>query len=143
VLAKEASAQSLAPSTRGSDVQVNNSLNTDLSNCKAFSFGQLPLRYSNGGAPTRDIARGTVPTGELVELHETTVEPGMMPHPVHQHPHEEFILVREGTMDFIYGGESHILGPGGAGYTAPNQMHGFKNVGSTQATYFIFSLSKK
>jgi len=46
-------------------------------------------------------------------------------------------------MDFIYGGESHILGPGSVGYTAPNQMYGFKNVESTPATYFIFSLSKK
>ena len=61
----------------------------------------------------------------------------------HQHPHEELILVREGTMDFFYGGESHILAPGSVGYTAPNQMHGFKNIGSTRATYFIFSLSKK
>ena len=120
-----------------------NTLSTGLAHCKAFPFDKMPLRYSNGGAPTHDIARGTVPTGERIELHETTVAPGKMPHPAHQHPHEEFILVREGTIDFLYNGESHILGPGSVGYTAPNEMHGFKNVGSTPATYFIFSLSKK
>jgi quercetin dioxygenase-like cupin family protein len=135
--ALNAEAQSLASPAS------ENALNTDFSHCKAFVFDQMPLRYSGGGAPTHDIARGTVPTGELIELHETTVAPGKMPHPAHQHPHEEFILVREGTMDFLYNGESHLLGPGGVGYTAPNQMHGFKNAGTTPATYFIFSLSKK
>jgi len=140
-----ANAVSQAPAAPAhpSSAPAGNALHTDFSLCKAFPFGQLPLRYSDGGAPTHDIARGTVPTGEVVELHETTVAPGKMPHPAHHHPHEEFILIREGTMDFIYGGQSHILGPGSVGYTAPNQMHGFKNAGSTPATYFIFSLSKK
>lgn len=120
-----------------------NALSSDLSQCKAFPFDKMPLRSSDGGAPTHDIAKGTVPTGELIELHETTIEAGKMPHPAHQHPHEEFMLIREGTVDFMYNGESHILGPGSVGYTAPNQMHGFRNVGTTPATYFIFSLSKK
>ena len=120
-----------------------NSLQTDFSHCTAFPFDKLPMRLSDAGAPTHDILRGTVPTGELVELHETTVEPGKMPHPAHQHPHEEFILVREGTIDFFYGGESHRLSPGSVGYTAPNEMHGFKNVGTVPATYFIFSVGKK
>jgi quercetin dioxygenase-like cupin family protein len=143
VLGRGATAQSPTASMQTADAPIGNSLHTDLSHCTAFPFSELPVRYSNGGAPTRDIARGTAPTGEMIELHETTVEPGKMPHPAHQHPHEEFILVREGTMDFIYDGASHILGPGSVGYTAPNQMHGFKNAGSTPATYFIFSLSKK
>lgn len=120
-----------------------NALSTDFSNCQAFPFDKLPVRYSDGGAPTRDIARGTVPTGELIELHETTIAPGKMPHPAHQHPHEEFILIREGTVEFQYNGASHLLGPGSVGYTAPNQMHGLKNVGATPATYFVFSLNKK
>ena len=120
-----------------------NALTTDLSHCKAFPFENLPVRYSEAGAPTRAIAQGVVPTGEAIELHETTIQPGKIPHPAHKHPHEEFILVREGTVDLMYGGESHLLPPGSVGYTAPNEMHGLRNAGSTQATYFIFSLSKK
>jgi quercetin dioxygenase-like cupin family protein len=142
-LSRDASAQTPAASTPAASAPAGNSLNTDFSNCKAFPFSQLPLRYTNDGAATRDIAHGTVPTGEIVELHETTVEPGKMPHAAHQHQHEEFIFVREGTMDFIYGGESHILSSGSVAYVAPNQMHGMKNVGSAQASYFVFSLSKK
>lgn len=135
--------QALPPAPTGPIAKSQNSLQTDLGHCTAFPFEKLPLRYSDGGAPTHDILRGTVPTGELVELHETTVEPGKMPHPAHQHPHEELILVRDGTIDFFYGGESHRLTPGSVGYTAPNEMHGFKNVGTVPATYFILSLSKK
>jgi quercetin dioxygenase-like cupin family protein len=140
-LSREVSAQ--AASTPAASAAAGNSLPTDFSHCRAFPFGQLPVRYSDNGNATRDIAHGTVPTGEIVELHETTIEPGKMPHAAHQHPHEEFIFIREGSMDFIYGGESHILNPGSVGYAAPNQMHGMKNVGSTQASYFIFSLSKR
>lgn len=123
-------------------VKSQNALTTDFSHCKAFPFDTLPLRYSDAGAPTHDVLRGTIPTGELVELHETTIDPGKMPHPAHQHPHSEFILVREGTIDFSYQGQSHILTAGSVGYTAPNEMHGFRNSGTTPATYFIFSLGK-
>ena len=120
-----------------------NALSTDFSHCMAFPFESLPQRVSDAGAPTRDILRGTLPTGELVELHETIVAPGKMPHPAHQHPHEEFILVREGTIDFTFGGQSHILTAGSVGYTAPEEMHGFRNVGDQPASYFIFSVGKK
>ena len=120
-----------------------NKLATDFSTSQAWAFSQLPLRYSDAGAPTRDIAQGRVPTGELVEIHETTVAPGKMPHPAHQHPHEEFILVRTGKMAIIIEGVEHPLPAGSVGYTAPNQLHGFKNIGTVPASYFIFSLSKQ
>ena len=138
-----AAAENLAAAPASAQGKSQNSLATDLTHCTAFPFATLPVRLSDAGAPTRDVLRGTLPTGELVELHETTVEPGKMPHPAHQHPHEEFILVREGTIDFLYAGQSHILEAGGVGYTAPNEMHGFRNSGTIPASYFIFSVGKK
>jgi len=141
-VALPALATALAAESSAAPVSEN-ALASDLTQCQAFPFEKLPLRYSDGGAPTHDIAHGRVPTGELIELHETTIEAGKMPHAAHQHAHEEFILVREGTIEFMYNGTSHLLGPGSVGYTAPNQMHGFRNAGTTPATYFIFSLSKK
>jgi mannose-6-phosphate isomerase-like protein (cupin superfamily) len=143
LLSREAAAQSPAASAPAASAAITNVPQTNFSQCKAFPFDQLPVRYSESGAATRNIASGTVPTGEFVELHETTLGPGMMPHAAHQHPHEEFILVREGMLDFIFGNESHIVGAGGVAYMAPNQMHGMKNVGATQASYFVFALSKK
>ncbi len=122
--------------------KTQNSLQSDLTHCKAYPFDTLPLRYSDAGAPTHDILRGNLPTGELVELHETTIAAGKMPHPAHQHPHCEFILVRSGAIEFTYGGEAHLLAAGGVGFTAPNEMHGFRNPGPGEATYFIFSIGK-
>jgi len=125
--------------------KTQNSLKTSLDHSAAFVLEEMPVRYSDGGAPTHDILNGVVPVngGELVELHETTLAPGAMPHPAHQHPHVEFILVREGTIDFMIGDTHHTLTPGSVGYTAPNELHGFRNAGTTTATYFIFSLNKK
>jgi quercetin dioxygenase-like cupin family protein len=120
----------------------SNKLVTNLEHSQAFAFDKLPLRYSDAGAPTRDVCQGRVPTGELIELHETTIAPGKMPHGAHSHPHEEFILVREGTLALILDGKEHPLPAGSVGYTAPHEVHGFKNIGETPATYFIFSLSK-
>lgn len=134
VLTSHARAEQTAPSS--------NPLNTGFEHSQAFAFDKLPVRYSDAGAPTRDICQGRVPTGELIELHETTVAPGKMPHPAHSHPHEEFILVREGTMALLTDGKEHPLPAGSVGYTAPHEVHGFKNIGDTPATYFIFSLSK-
>ena len=141
LFASIAAAAQQSPATVAGKSQ--NGLHTDLTHCTAFPFAEMPLRYSDAGAPTHDILRGTLPTGELVELHETTVAAGKMPHPAHQHPHCEFILVREGTIEFTYAGHTHLLAPGSVGFTAPNEMHGFRNPGPGDATYFIFSVGKR
>ena len=130
-------------SAPGTQSRSQNGLASDLAHCAAFPFSKMPRRTSGADAPTHDILRGTLPTGESVELHETTVAAGKMPHPAHQHPHCEFILVREGTIEFSYGGAAHLLGPGSVGYTAPNELHGFRNPGPGDATYFIFSVGKR
>lgn len=140
--AAQTGTRTATPAIVGGGGKSQNGLHTDFSGCKAFPFEAMPVRYSDGGALTHDILQGTIPTGELVELHETTLAPGKMPHPAHQHPHSEFILVREGAVEFTYRGETHALTPGSVGFTAPNEMHGFRNAGTVPATYFIFSLSK-
>ncbi len=108
-----------------------------LAHCKAFPFETLPIRYSDAGAPTRQILEGRVPTGEVIELHETTLGPGKIPHPPHRHPHAELLLVRSGTIVFITESAPVRVTAGGAAYCAPNELHGFKNVGDGEAMYFV------
>ena len=55
-----------------------------LSHSATYSFDQLPLKRSPGGAATRAVLHGKLPTGEVVEMHETTLMPGQMPHPAHK-----------------------------------------------------------
>src|SRR5437588_12655537 len=105
-----------------------------------YSFEKLPVTHSAGGAVTRPVLRGKLPTGEVVELHETTLMPGQMPHPAHKHVHSEFMLMREVAVEFMFNGKSEQLGPGGVAYAASGEMHGLKNVGTVPANYFVIAI---
>ena len=105
-----------------------------------FSFDKLPVNRSPNGNETRPVMHGVTPTGEAIELHETRLMPGQMPHPPHKHLHTELMLIREGTVEFIMGERSERVGPGGVCYAASNTMHGLKNVGSVPANYFVIAI---
>jgi len=106
-----------------------------------FSFDKLPVALSPNGAATRPVLRGTLPTGETIELHETTLMPGQMPHPAHKHVHTELMLIREGTVEFLMDDDRREqIGPGGVAFAASNTMHGLKNVGATPANYFVIAI---
>ena len=111
-----------------------------LGHSRVFAFDQLPVTYSSGGAATRPVIKGTLPTGETIEMHETTLAPQQMPHPAHRHVHTEFMLVREGRLEFLLDGHSEQLGPGGVAYAASGELHGLKNVGTTPANYFVIAI---
>ena len=64
------------------------------------------------------------------------LDPGGSPHPPHQHPEEEFMIVASGTGEIEVDGEVTQVGPGAIMYTASNTMHGIKNTGSTPMTFY-------
>lgn len=107
----------------------------------AFPFSDLKAHATdNGSGEIRSIIKGSVPTREQVEVHETTLHPGASPHPPHRHKHSEFWLIREGIVEITINGQGHQLGPGSAAFAASNDEHGIKNIGSVPATYFVVAI---
>jgi mannose-6-phosphate isomerase-like protein (cupin superfamily) len=105
-----------------------------------FTFEQLPLDRDSGGGEFRPVLKGKLATGESLEVHETMLPPGGMPHPPHHHVHSEMWLVREGTVELTINGTNHRIGQGGIGFVHSNDEHGIKNVGSTPANYFVVAI---
>ena len=122
-----------APSSPGEDASMSAS--------KVFRFDHMHLSPSSNGGWMRTVMHGTLPTGEFVELHETMLPPGKMPHPPHRHRNTEFLLIRQGSLEYLNNGKPEPAGVGDVIYTASNQMHGLKNVGDTPALYFVVSVS--
>jgi len=106
---------------------------------KVYRFEDLRAS-ANGNNRFRSVLEGQMHAGCALEVHETDLAPGEMPHPPHHHPHEEMFLVREGAVEVTISGRSQKLGPGGVAFIASGDEHGIRNAGDTHAQYFVIGL---
>jgi mannose-6-phosphate isomerase-like protein (cupin superfamily) len=104
-----------------------------------YPFAKLPIQTLDH-AEMRHVLKGKLATGEALEVHETTLPAGGAPHAPHHHVHSEMWLIREGTVELTVNGATYRLGPGGVGFVRSNEEHGIRNVGSTDATYFVVAM---
>jgi quercetin dioxygenase-like cupin family protein len=78
------------------------------------------------------------PTLANLEFHITTLNPGESPHTPHRHADEEIMILKEGTVASIQGDKTNTVEAGGIVFEASNELHGLKNIGTNQATYYVF-----
>ena len=94
-------------------------------------FGELRVYYDG---PTDQLKSMTA--GSLL------LKPGMEPHPPHQHPEEEFMVITKGTGEILVNGETSKVGPGTMMYCRANHLHGIKNTGSTPLLFYYYKWQK-
>lgn len=102
-----------------------------------LEWGALAVKETKTGA-RRELFRAPTATLEELEGHVTTINPGLSPHAPHQHPDEELMVLKEGTVEALVGGKTVRLGPGSVVFQASNEPHGLRNVGDVPATYHVF-----
>ena len=64
------------------------------------------------------------------------LDPGATPHPPHQHPEEEILIVADGTGEIECAGKITQVGPGAIMYCAGDVMHGIVNTGKVPLTFY-------
>ena len=105
-----------------------------------FAWESVPATPTEVGAVRRFFQAPTATLDEL-EYHVTTLNPGQSPHPPHQHPNEELIIVKEGAVEAYLNGGWTPVSTGSVIFNASNQPHTVRNVGKCPATYFVINWS--
>ena len=105
---------------------------------KIFKYEDLPVKV-NGQNKGRAVLNGETHQEYAIELHMTELGPGLAPHPPHKHVHEEMLLLQSGTLETTVNGQTGTLTAGSIAYMASNDLHGWRNPGSTPAQYFVIA----
>jgi mannose-6-phosphate isomerase-like protein (cupin superfamily) len=91
------------------------------------TFGETTVYFDGATDQLKQMTAGSVLLG-----------PGQEPHPPHQHPEEEFMLIGEGSGEILVHGKKTEVGPGALMYSAGNHLHGIKNTGSSPLRFYFF-----
>ena len=90
-------------------------------------FGDLRIYFEG---PTDQVKSMTA--GSLL------LKAGMQPHPPHQHPEEEFMVITQGTGEISMDGKITKVGPGSMMYAASQRLHGIVNTGKTPLLFYFY-----
>jgi len=105
---------------------------------RVFNWDELKVRATAVGQ-VRDVVNLPSATFEKFESHITTLNVGQASHAPHRHSREEFIIVKDGTVEIHLNGQTQLAGPGSLLFYASNDLHAIRNAGSTPATYLVFN----
>ena len=106
--------------------------------------------FPKDSARTRSLAsnqRSLVDTATAIlaklEMHESTLKPGMSSHPPHRHAHEEVIFLLQGDISVFQGNASRKAHAGDVIFHASNDWHTFTNIGTIDAKYLVVRIDSR
>lgn len=114
--------------------------NPSLTQSHAYSLKSLKVVQQKSGWETRPVLSGKISDGEALDIHHSTLPAGQMPHPPHQHKHAELMVLLEGNIDFYNNSVTEHMVSGDIAFAAPNQLHGWNNVGDQPARYYVIAI---
>ena len=101
-----------------------------------FNWSSMKMTPTKTGE-RRPVFDAPTATLEKFECHITTLNPGEIPHAAHQHPEEELMIVKEGTLETVQNNQTNRVAAGGIIFEASNELHGLRNIGTNRATYYV------
>ena len=75
-----------------------------------------PVKTATG--EVRSLCKQPTATVDQLEIHVSTLNPGMTSHPPHRHVNEELIILREGECETLSNGNWIKVGPGSVVFNA-------------------------
>ncbi|HTS66172.1 MAG TPA: cupin domain-containing protein [Candidatus Acidoferrales bacterium] len=90
-------------------------------------FGELKIYFD-----------GPTPQLKAMTAGSLRLKPGMSPHPPHEHPEEEFMVVTEGTGEISVEGKVTKVGPGSMMFCAAGKLHGIVNTGKSPLLFYFY-----
>ena len=92
-------------------------------------------------------ARSLVDTATAIlaklEMHESTLKPGMNSHPPHRHAHEEVIYLTQGDVSVFQENVTRKAHANDVIFLASNQWHNITNIGTTDAKYLVVRIDTR
>ena len=113
----------------------------------AFANDKLPSATrgaSQGQVTHEDFGELTVyfdgPTAQLSAMTAGSLwlKPGKEPHPPHQHPEEEMMVVTEGTGEITVDGKITKVASGSMMFCGAGTLHGIKNTGKSPLLFYYY-----
>ena len=90
-------------------------------------FGDLRIYFEGPTDQLKSMTAGSL-----------RLKAGATPHPPHQHPEEEFMVITEGTGEISVQGNVTRVAPGTMMYCAGNALHGIVNTGKTPLLFYFY-----
>lgn len=116
--------------------EINRGEPVSLLPSNVYDFAQMLAEPTPMGERRRYFFSPTATLDQFV-VQMSSLDPGKSPHPPHQHPDEEMIMIKEGTLEISLNGKLQRVGPGSLVFVASNDLHGWTNVGTQRANYWV------